>query len=723
LPDRRAPRILSQPLEAAPNGAENAESGMIDLRTTWMVAGFMAMTVAAAAAQQADPFIWLEEVEGRRALEWVESRNAATVAELTAHPLYRPLFERTVQILDSNERIAFPSILGDRLYNFWQDAAQPRGVWRRTSWESYLSGQPAWETVLDIDALAAAESVPWAFGGATCLAPDYRLCLVRLSRGGADAVEVREFDVDTRRFIEGGFRLAEAKQSVAWAGADALLVAGDFGAGSMTTSGYARSARLWRRGTPVTSAQVLFEAPADDMGVWVSSLRTADRSYEMVIHRPNFYEGTVSVLNDGRLTKIDVPLDADTYMLRDRLLVYIRSPWEIGGRSFGAGSLLDIGADDFLGGKRDFTLVLQPAERQTIEGISTTRDYLLVSMLDNVRGELRRYRPENGRWTHETVPAPELGSIGITSTSPLTNRYFFSYSGFTQPSTLYVSHDDGIREVRRLPAMYNASGLVVEQHEARSKDGTRIPYFIVHREGMAKDGRNPTLLYAYGGFEVSMLPSYSSVTGASWLERGGVYVVANIRGGGEFGPAWHRSALKQHRQLAYDDFIAVSEDLIARGIASPSTLGIMGGSNGGLLMGVAMTQRPDLYNAIVVQVPLLDMQRYNKLLAGASWMAEYGNPDIPEEWEFISRYSPYHNVKADARYPKVMFTTTTRDDRVHPGHARKMAALMESLGHEFYYFENTEGGHGAGVTSEQRAKMSALTFTYLWQRLGNRDAL
>jgi prolyl oligopeptidase len=682
-----------------------------------MVVSAMALTAGAAAAQQPDQFLWLEEVEGRRALEWVEARNAATVAELSAHALYRPLHERTLAILDSNERIAYPSIVGDRLYNFWQDAANPRGVWRRTGWDSYLEGRPEWEVVLDIDALAAGEGVAWAFGGANCLAPEYRRCLVYLSRGGADAVEVREFDVESRRFVEGGFRLPEAKQSVAWVGADALLIAGDFGPGSMTTSGYARIAKLWRRGTPLDAAETLFEAPEDDMGVWVGTVLTADRSHHVVMHRPNFYEGTTFVLRDGRLVKVDVPLDADTYMLRDRLLVYIRSTWQVGARTFEAGSLLDTSLDDFLAGGRDLTLVLQPAARQTIEGIAPTRDYLLVSMLDNVRGELRRYHRQQGGWQYETVPAPELGSIGINSTSPLTNRYFFSYSGFTQPPTLYVAQDAGVREVRRLPAMYDAAGLVVEQHEAVSKDGTRVPYFVVSREGVARDGRNPTLLYAYGGFEVSMLPSYGSVAGASWLERGGVYVVANIRGGGEFGPAWHRAALKENRQLAYDDFFAVSEDLISRGVTSPRQLGIMGGSNGGLLMGVAMTQRPDLYNAIVIQVPLLDMQRYNRLLAGASWMAEYGNPDVPEEWEYIRRYSPYHNVRADAQYPKVLFTTTTRDDRVHPAHARKMAALMESLGHPFYYFENTEGGHGAGVTSEQRAKMSALTYTYLWQRL------
>jgi prolyl oligopeptidase len=683
----------------------------------------LALSAVPAAAQN-DPFLWLEEVEGAPALEWVESRNAETVRALSTHPSYQPIYERTLQVLNSTDRIAFPSILGERLYNFWQDAQQPRGVWRRTTWSSYLGGDPQWETVLDIDALARAEDVPWAYGGAVCLPPEFRRCLVRLSRGGADAVEVREFDTQSRAFVPDGFRVSEAKQSLAWVDENNVLIAGDFGEGTMTTSGYARSAKLWQRGTPLASARTLYEAPVTDMGVWTGSLQTADRRYNFVVHRANFYEGSTYVLENGELVRLDVPLDADTYLIGDRLLVYVRSPWEVGGARYETGSLIDIAFQDFVAGGRSFVTMLQPGERETISGVSATRDYLLVTMLNNVRGELRRYRHENGAWQYETVPAPEFGSIGVAATSPLTNRYFFTYSGYTQPTTLYMADEDGtVREVRRLPEMYDASQLVVAQHEATSRDGTRIPYFVVHRRDMQFDGTNPTLLYAYGGFEVAMTPGYSATTGAAWLERGGVYVVANIRGGGEFGPAWHRAALKENRQRAFDDFFAVSEDIIARRITTPERLGIMGGSNGGLLMGVALTQRPELYNAVVVQVPLLDMRRYSQLLAGASWMAEYGNPDIPEQWEYISRYSPYQNVREGQQYPKVLFTTTTRDDRVHPGHARKMAALMESMGYPLYYFENTEGGHGSGVTNEQRAKMLSLTYAYLWERLGGRPTL
>jgi len=669
--------------------------------------------------QVTDPYLWLEEVEGKRALDWVNAKNAATVAELTKHATYQPIFDRSREILDSRDRIAYPQILGDALYNFWQDAGHERGIWRRTSWTAYLGGTPTWETVLDIDALAKAENVPWAYAGATCLAPAFRRCLVALSRGGSDASEVREFDLQSRTFVDGGFRLAEAKSSYGWVDENTLLVGTDFGPGSMTTSGYARTVKRWRRGTPITAAETVLEIPASDMGLFTYSYDAGGRRYVRMSHSRNFYESTQYLVEKGKVIKIDVPNDADTYLVRDQLIVRVRTPYAAGGTTWGTGALIATSIDDFLGGKRDFRLVMQPGARETVNGISPTRDALLVTVLNNVRGELRRYRYDKGAWGFEKVPAPDLGNIGVVATSPNTNRYFFNYTNFIQPTTLYLGDADGrVREVKRLPAMFDAKGLIVEQLEATSKDGTKVPFFVVRRDNLPMDGNNPTLLYSYGGFEISLTPSYGATLGAAWLERGGVYVSANIRGGGEFGPAWHRAALKENRQRAYDDFAAVAEELIRRKITSAAHLGIMGGSNGGLLVGVAFTQRPELYNAVVVQVPLLDMQRYNKLLAGASWMAEYGDPDKAEEWAYISKYSPYQNVKAGVSYPKVMFTTTTRDDRVHPGHARKMAARMEEQGHPFYYFENTEGGHGAGVTNQQRAKSLALTYAYLWQRLG-----
>ena len=674
--------------------------------------------IAPLSAQSTDPFLWLEDVEGKQALEWVEQRNARTLTELSANPAYQPIYDKVLATYNSRDRIAMPSIMGDRLYNFWQDDTHKRGIWRRTTWESYLSGNPRWEKILDVDSLAAAENVLWSYGGATCLAPEYVRCLVRLSRGGSDAAQIREFDIPTRRFVEGGFSLPEAKQGVAWMDRDNVLVSTDFGPGTMTTSGYARIAKQWKRGTPLAAATLLFEGKETDVSVGVGSFRTADREYNVVLHRPSFFEGTMYLLQRGKLVKVDVPLDAGTNFVRDRFVVYLRTPWEVGGKTYAAGSLIATGIDDFISGKRDFEVVVQPGDRETVNGVSASQDFLLVSMLNNVQGELRRYRHANGKWTHETVPAPRMGSIRLASVSPFTNRYFYTYSGFTQPTTLYLSDGSAApRQVAALPPMFDASGLVVRQYEATSKDGTRIPYFVVHRENIQLNGTNPTLLYAYGGFEASQTPSYSSTVGVAWLERGGVYVVANIRGGGEFGPAWHHAGRKENRQRVYDDFLAVAEDLIARKVTSPKHLGIRGGSNGGLLVGVAYTQRPDLFGAVVVAVPLFDMQRYHKLLAGASWMAEYGNPDVPEEWSYISKYSPYQNIKPGQNYPRVLFTTTTRDDRVHPGHARKGAAKMESLGYPVYYFENTEGGHGSGVTNEQRARMDAVVYTYLWQQL------
>jgi prolyl oligopeptidase len=670
-----------------------------------------------------DPYIWLEEVEGVDALEWVRQRNERTESELTAAAAYQPIFDRTLEILNSRYRIAFPSIMGEHLYNFWQDRENPRGIWRRTSWDGYLAGDPEWETVLDIDALAADEGVNWSYAGSTCLEPEFQRCLVHLSRGGADAVEIREFDTQSLSFVENGFVLPEAKQSVAWIDEDAILVAADRGEGTATASGYARTAQRWTRGTPLSEAETLLEIPESDMGLWVGSFSTPDLRVNVLMHRETFYEHATHVLEEGQLKLLDLPADAHPAILRDQLVLYVRSDWEVGDQTYRTGSLISTPYRDFVAGGRDFTEILVPGERETVRSTQMSRDYLLVQMLNNVQGELRRYRFKDGEWVYETVPAPEMGNIGVVATSSSTNRYFFIYSGFTQPTTLYLADEGGdVRSLRNLPHMFEADGLVVEQHMVDSRDGTSIPYFIVKHEDTELNGTNPTLLYAYGGFEIAMTPSYSAVTGAAWLERGGVYVLANIRGGGEFGPQWHRAGLQENRQRVFDDFIAVSEDLVERGITSPEHLGIMGGSNGGLLVGAAMTQRPDLFNAVVIQVPLLDMRRYHLLLAGASWMAEYGNPDDPEQWEFIGRYSPYQQLREGVDYPTPLITTTTRDDRVHPGHARKFAAMMDVLGQPTVYFESMEGGHGSGVTNEQRAHLQAITYAYLWEQLGKEAA-
>jgi len=688
--------------------------------------GYLAVLLSSAtapvvlAAQQtaADPFIWLEDVDGQRSMDWVNAHNASTVAELSALPIYQSIYDRTKAILDSKDRIAYPRIVGDMLYNFWQDADHKRGIWRRTSWSDYTGGNPKWVTVLDVDALAKAEGVTWSWGGADCFDPEERFCMVSLSRGGSDASESREFDLKTGQFVKDGFRLPEAKKSLAWINANTLLVGTDYGPGSMTTSGYARIVKLWKRGTPLSSATTVYEAPADHMGAFVGSSEAGGRRYIEVDDQKTFYEGTKSLYRDGRLVKLDIPADADLFLVRDQMVVYVRDPWQVGGKTWGTGSLVATPLDDFLAGKSDLKLVMQPGPRESINGIGATHDHLLINVLNNVRGELRRYRYQNGAWSAEKVPAPDLGAIGVVAISPRSNRFFFIYTNFIQPTTLYVASEEGkVSEVKRLPAQFDAKDLTVEQMEATSKDGTKIPYFIVHREGMKRDGNNPTLLYAYGGFESSQTPSYSANVGANWLERGGTYVLANIRGGGEFGPAWHRAGLKENRQRIYDDFAAVAEELIRQRITSPEHLGIEGGSNGGLLVGVAFTERPELYKAVVIQSPLLDMQRYSHLLAGASWMAEYGDPDKPDEWAYISKYSPYQNVVKDKKYPRVLFYTSTRDDRVHPGHARKMVAKMEAQGHDVLYYENTEGGHAAGSTPAQQAFMWALTYTFFLNEL------
>ena len=663
-----------------------------------------------------DPFLWLEDVDGDEAMAWVEAHNGETLSLLEERPEFADHYARALTVLTADSRIATPAFRGGQVYNVWTDAANPRGLWRRTSVASYLAGDPAWETVLDVDALGAAEGVNWAWGGATCLEPEGRRCIVSLSRGGSDAVERREFDTQTRQFVDGGFRVPESKGAVAWEDDETVLVAVDFGEGSMTASGYPRLVKRWQRGTPLADAETVFEAKPTDMGAWPVAFVSGDRRVTGVSFRPTFFEGEVHVFRGDALVKLDLPLDADPDLAGEHLVVYLRSDWAVGGQTFAAGSVVSADFDAFAGGDRTVETVFVPTERQTVLGATPLGADVLVSVLDDVSGRLVRFSHTEAGWTGAPVEAPAYSSVDVVSADDRTGRFFFTTSSFLQPTTLYLS-DTSVQTVRELPAQFDAAGLVVRQHHAVSADGTRVPYFLVHRADLALDGTAPTQLYAYGGFEVSLAPSYSALTGAAWLERGGVYAVANLRGGGEFGPAWHRSAMRENRQRAFDDFFAVAEALVATGVTSPRHLGIRGGSNGGLLMGAALTQRPELFNAVVVQVPLLDMLRYHRLLAGASWVAEYGDPDVPADRDFLARYSPYHNLRPGVAYPEPLFTTTTRDDRVHPGHARKMAARMEAMGLRVSYFENTEGGHGAGVTPEQQARLWAVVYTYLDARL------
>ncbi len=669
--------------------------------------------------EQTDPYLWLEEVRGEKALEWVKARNEATLEVLKAQPGFQETYDKALEILNSNVRIPYPQIRGEYLYNFWQDEKNERGLWRRTTLEQYRRSSPQWEVLLDVDQLCRDEGEQWVFKGASGLYPDYDLFLVQLSRGGGDAVVVREFDANAKQFVKDGFYLPEAKSDVSWRDRNSIYVGTDFGAGSLTESGYPRIAKLWKRGTPLSSAEMVFEGDVKDVATGCATINTPERRYDVIHRGMTFYTSNTYVIEDGRPLKIEIPDDADFGgFFKNQMLARLKSDWTQGQTTYKQGALIGIDYDKYLKGDRTFSVIVEPNDRSNVVSYAGTRDILLVLMLNNVRSELHAFRLKEGRWVGERVDTPELGTLGIVSTDERSNQYFLSYQGFLTPTSLYHVSDERQDEEGQVAASLlqrqgNCDGAVRGCLQGRHEGSV---FRRAAKEDEA-DGTNPTLLYGYGGFEIEMLPGYSATTGAAWLSKGGVYVLANIRGGGEFGPAWHQAALKENRQRAYDDFAAVAEDLIKRKITSPQHLGIMGGSNGGLLMGVELTQRPDLYNGVVCLVPLLDMKRYNKLLAGASWVAEYGNPDVPEEWAYISKYSPYHNVRAEGRYPRVFFYTSTADDRVHPGHARKMAARMEEMGHKVYYYENLEGGHAAAATNKHQALRTALTYCYLWMQL------
>jgi prolyl oligopeptidase len=678
-------------------------------------------TDATSAAEPDDPFQWLEEVMGEKPLTWVRERNAESTGELARSDNFLALEHRVLEILDSDARIPTIEKLGPYYYNFWRDARNPRGIWRRTTLEEYKKPRPHWEVVLDLDALGKEENTNWVWHGAQTLKPEYKRALVSLSRGGADASVVREFDLNTKSFITAGYTLPEAKSQIAWRNDNSVFVGTNFGPGSLTTSGYPRVVKEWTRGTPLDQAAVVFEGQPGDMSISAFRDLTAGFERDIIIRRPTFWTSETYLRRDGQLKKIDKPNDARVSFHREWLLLQLRSEWAVGGKTYAAGALIATDLEAFLNGKRDFDVLFEPAERKSLAGFSPTRHYIIINELDNIRSRLYVSTYRDGQWHREPLPGmPEFGEVSAGAVdADLSDDYLLSVTDFLTPTSLALGTIGGgpATTLKRLPEFFDAHGLSVAQHEAVSKDGTRVPYFEVARKDMACDGTNPTLLYGYGGFEISMLPSYRAAVGAAWLEKGGVYVVANIRGGGEFGPRWHQAALKANRYRAYDDFIAVAEDLIRRKVTSPAHLGIQGGSNGGLLMGNMLVRRPDLFGAIVCQVPLLDMRRYHHLLAGASWMGEYGNPDVSEEWAFLRGFSPYHNVEKSARYPRTLFTTSTRDDRVHPGHARKMVAKMKSLGHDVVYYENIEGGHAGAADNKQTAFMQALAYTFLWHEL------
>ncbi|MEV5299989.1 prolyl oligopeptidase family serine peptidase [Amycolatopsis methanolica] len=665
-----------------------------------------------------DPYLWLEDVTGERALDWVRQRNAESVAELTGGTRFEQLRDEAREVLDADDRIPYIRRRGEYFYNFWQDAAHPRGLWRRTTLDSYRTERPDWDVLLDVDALAEAEGENWVWQGAAVLRPSYRRGLAELSRGGADAAVVREFDLEAREFVAGGFELPEAKSRVGWIDEDRIYVGTNFGPGSMTASGYPRIMKEWRRGTPLAEAVTVFEGKPDDVAVFAYHDPTPGFERDFVGRAIDFYRTEKFLRTPDGLVKLDVPEDAQTSTHKEWLLIRTRTAWTVGGRDYAPGTLLAARFDDYLAGERDLTVLFEPDGRTSLEAWDWTRNHLLLTTLADVHTELHVLTPGEDGWRREPLAgAPELGTAEIVDTDPdHSDEYLLNTSGFTQPATLCYGRVGGETEIlKQAPARFDASDITVEQHFATSEDGTRIPYFVVR----PRNGDGPTMLTGYGGFEVSRLPAYSGVTGRGWLARGGTFVLANIRGGGEYGPGWHTGAIKENRYLVYEDFAAVAADLVERGITTPERLGIHGGSNGGLLMGVMLTRYPGLFGAIVSQVPLLDMKRYHLLLAGASWMAEYGDPDDPAEWEYISKYSPYQNVHKGRKYPPTLFMTSTRDDRVHPAHARKMMARMLEQGHDVRYYENIEGGHGAAADNEQLAYKWALLFEFLWQKLSS----
>ena len=670
---------------------------------------------------QEDPYLWLEDVTGSRSLDWVRQKNETTQSHFEASADFKNLEGDLLEILDSDERIPFVSKAGSFYYNFWRDKDHERGIWRRTTLTEYRKADPKWETILDLDELADQENENWVWDGASILRPGFERALIGLSRGGADASVTREFDMSRREFLKDGFNRAEAKGNISWIDQDSVFIYTDFGKGTMTSSGYPRIAKLWRRGQPLNEAEIVYEGTVDDM--YIGAMHDDTPGFER-----NFVQRTLAFYNDelylrsddGELKKVDAPNSANKNVSKDYLLLELREPWNVGGVDYQAGSLLVTKFDDFMTGEKSFEIVFEPTENSSLASYTLTRNHLILNVLEDVKNRIYVMTATDSGWQKQPLTgAPEIGTVGLRAVdADESDAYWMTSSGYLTPTTLYYGEIGEMPEqLKQLTPLYQADGLKVSQHFATSKDGTQVPYFMVSKEDLALDGDNPTLLYGYGGFEISLTPGYQASVGRAWTSQGGVYVVANIRGGGEYGPRWHQAALKQNRLKAYEDFAAVAEDLVKRKVTCKDRLGIQGGSNGGLLVGNMVALYPDLFSAAVCQVPLLDMKRYHLLLAGASWMAEYGNPDAPGEWDFIKTFSPYQNIEPDVEYPAVLFTTSTRDDRVHPGHARKMMAKMYDQGHDVTYYENIEGGHGGAANNKQRAYMQALAYSYLKERL------
>ena len=689
---------------------------------------FLLLLVSIMVHAEDDPFLWLEEVDGEKAMQWVHEQNESTAQAYKSSPLYQELYAQALGVLDNKSRLPSVSKRGKYLYNYWKDSENPRGVYRRTSLKQLKKDQPKWETVLDMDQYNRDHEGNWVFKGMNCLPPKYRQCLVYLSPGGGDSVVLKEFDAKKKRFIEDGFSLPNSKMQASWRDRDHLFVSTNFGPDSMTDSGYPRIVKLWKRGTPLEQAQTLYTADKKSVSAFAYRSR-GKKDMDFLIDSTSFWENTYFQLIDNKPVRLNMPATAVTNgVFNGQLIITLQADWSFQGKQLKQGYVLLMDPALLRGGEGDWEVLIMPASNVNIESIASTHSSIIVNQLEDVIGKVLVYqRDKKGQWNIKDVPFPDNGTIDISNVDDESGDFFAQYQSFITPPTLY--HIDGKKlqpqSIKSQAPSFDGSKYQVKQYFATSEDGTKVPYFVVMGKNTEMNGRNPTHIFSYGGFRNSLKPSYSgsyeSLEGAygkMWLDRGGVFVSANIRGGGAYGPAWHEAALLKNRHKSFEDFEAVAEDLIAKNITSSKHLSIEGRSNGGLLVGAAMTRRPDLYSAVICGVPLLDMKRYNKLLAGASWMGEYGNPDDPDMWEYIKTYSPYQNLKKDTDYPATFFYTSTRDDRVHPGHARKMAAKMRSYGYPIWYYENTEGGHGGSSTNAQLATRLALAFTHLWNHAG-----
>jgi len=667
---------------------------------------------------ETDPYLWLEEIDAEEALEWVKAQNKLTLDKYESSPLFKEIEKNSLAILDSKEKIAYPQFVGNSVYNFWRDETHVRGLLRRMSVESYLEGSETWESVLDLDQLGEDEGENWVYKGQQIYAPENERSLIWLSRGGSDACVVREFNLQSKTFVEDGFILAEAKSDLAWKDKNTLYVGTKFDEDSLTDSGYPRVIKVWQRGTPLEDSSFLFEVQDTDLAAHAWVVRRSDERHAFLCRTIDFWNEETFYLTDEGYKKLALPTDAPLRgLFQGRLLITPRSEFVCQSGTFSSGSLLAIEIAPLLEDKVEATLLYDPQAGGTVEGVNCLNSSVIVTITENVKTSLHQFKLRNNQWHSTPLEVREGGSASLVATSAWRDDFFLTHESFLTPTTLFHCHENGqLSELKSLPRRFNPEGITSEQLWAQSADGTQVPYYLIRPESQTTKPA-PAILYGYGGFEVSLLPRYLSLVGTNWLERGGIYISANIRGGGEFGPEWHQAALREKRHKAFEDFEAIARDVVERGYTTAKKLAIHGASNGGLLTGAALTRSPELFGAVLIGVPLLDMQRYHTLLAGASWMAEYGDPDNPDDWAYLKTFSPYHQLKREKKYPPVLLYTSTKDDRVHPGHARKMVAKLREFGHTVDYYENLEGGHAGVSNNKQQAYLTGLIYSYVWDKL------